>query len=330
MIYLFDDEEASQQSVSSSVQQLKENFLDSIDNFILDCDGVLWSGTHLFSNIAETLQQLRRMGKRIFFLTNNSTKSREAYLSKFTKMGIEAHKEEVLSSSYAAAAYLKSTGLFDSKEKKVYVVGEAGITDELNEVGIVNFGGVDDANKTYSFETGFEIDPNVAAVVVGYDGNFNNYKLAYGHACVTNNKGCLFVATNTDSTYPAPGGRIVPGGGCFVAALATCIGREPIVCGKPSTFILDSLIKQHNLDRSRTVMVGDRLDTDILFGIKGGLKTMCVLTGVTTLDQIQKQQQQRQELQQGDVNGTTTNNSKANSSAIVPDYVIPSLSNLFY
>lgn len=93
-------------------------------------------------------------------------------------------------------------------------------------------------------------------------------------------KDCLFIATNLDSTFPSGGGKIFPGGGSIVAPLVVATGRKPIVIGKPEVWLLDDIIKSHNLDRSRSIMVGDRLDTDILFGQNGSLKTLLVFTGI--------------------------------------------------
>jgi ribonucleotide monophosphatase NagD (HAD superfamily) len=89
----------------------------------------------------------------------------------------------------------------------------------------------------------------------------------------------LFIATNLDTSFPSVGGKIFPGGGSIVAPLIVSTGRKPIVIGKPESWLLDDMVEKHNLDRSRCIMVGDRLDTDILFGQKGHLKTLLVFTG---------------------------------------------------
>jgi phosphoglycolate phosphatase len=110
-----------------------------VEGFIFDCDGVLWKGDTLIEGVPETIEMLRRMGKKIIFVTNNSTKSRKAYQSKFSSMGLKAQLEEIYSSSFAAAAYLDANKL--PKDKKVYVVGEAGIPDELELLGYTALGG---------------------------------------------------------------------------------------------------------------------------------------------------------------------------------------------
>ena len=117
----------------------KKPLVDSVETFIFDCDGVIWKGDSLIEGVPETIAMLREMGKRLIFVTNNSTKSRAGYLKKFLSLGLEITAEEVFSSSFAAAAYLESKNF--PKDKKVYVVGETGILEELDQVGIQYLGG---------------------------------------------------------------------------------------------------------------------------------------------------------------------------------------------
>lgn len=119
--------------------------MHQVEGFIFDCDGVLWKGETLLDGVPETLDMLRAMGKKIIFVTNNSTKSRMGYQSKFSGMGLTVAPEEIYSSSFAAAAYLDSTHF--PKNKKVYVVGEVGIGEELELLGYEHLGGPQDAGK---------------------------------------------------------------------------------------------------------------------------------------------------------------------------------------
>jgi len=114
--------------------------LDSVDTFLLDCDGVIYHGSNVVAGVKETLQMLRQAGKKIIFVTNNAAKSRPQYLKTFEKLGIEAYTEEIFGSGYAAAVYLSSILKFP-KDKRVYVIGEAGLEEELNSVGIGHAGG---------------------------------------------------------------------------------------------------------------------------------------------------------------------------------------------
>ena len=118
----------------SSREQVNE-FLSKYDDFLFDCDGVLWSGSRLLPNVIETLNLLRSLGKRLIFVTNNSTKSRKAYIGKFAKFGIVVTEDEIFGSAYSAAVYLKDVIDFP-KDKKVLIVGDTGMEEELKNAGI--------------------------------------------------------------------------------------------------------------------------------------------------------------------------------------------------
>lgn len=139
-----------------------QELLDKTDTFLLDCDGVIYHGAHVVPGVKETLQHLRKLGKKIIFVTNNAAKSRPQYLKTFEKLGIEAYtvsfavaarsprtgsrwdiadwQEEIFGSGYAAAVYLSSILKFP-KDKRVYLIGEAGLEEELDTVGIAHAGG---------------------------------------------------------------------------------------------------------------------------------------------------------------------------------------------
>ncbi|CAO3675129.1 unnamed protein product [Umbelopsis vinacea] len=262
----------------TTAEQLN-HFVDSHDNFLFDCDGVLWEGSHVFDNVRESMHLLRFRGKRVFFVTNNSTKSRAAYLNKFKQHDIEATFEEVFSSAFATAAYLKHVVKFPS-DKKVYVVGMAGIRDELDAEGIRSCGGLDDAG-IHDVDS-IPDDPEVGAVVVGLDININYYKYCKAFTYLRNDPKRLFLLTNADSTFPTHG-SLFPGAGSIASPLITALEREPdAILGKPAQNMLQSILAEYNLDPKKTCMIGDRLDTDIDFGNRGGLTTLCVLTGVTS------------------------------------------------
>ena len=117
------------------------------DCFIFDCDGVIWKGDRVIDGVPDVLAKLRAAGKKIFFVTNNSTKSRKGYLGKFQKLGLDVQAEEIFSSSFAAAAYLEQNPL--PTGKKVYVIGQEGIGQELDLLNIPYFGGPDDSEKVF-------------------------------------------------------------------------------------------------------------------------------------------------------------------------------------
>ena len=260
---------------------LLELVANDVDCIVMDCDGVLWQGDKLLPGVRESIQLLREMGKRLVFVTNNSNKSRRQYVHKFETLGITVEKEEVFSAAFAAAAYLKTQQL----EGKAMVIGGQGIVDELNEMYIEVDPGV--FNAVQCTETDWEeldVDPDCAAVIVGQDTSFTYAKLAYASLAIQ--RGAKFVATNPDAG-DAIGPGLMPGAGAIVAAVEKACGVAPeIYAGKPSAFLLE-LLKGNHVDMTRTLVVGDRLDTDIAFGRAGGAgATVLTLTGVCGLEDV--------------------------------------------
>ncbi|CAH9051481.1 unnamed protein product [Cuscuta europaea] len=275
--------------VSDSARLLNnaDKLIDCVETFIFDCDGVLWKGEKLIDGVPETLDMLRAKGKRLVFVTNNSTKSRKQYGEKFKALGLHVTEEEIFASSFSAAAYLKSIDF--PKDKKVYVIGEEGILEEIELAGFQYLGGPADGGKKIELKPGFvmEHDENVGAVVVGFDRNFNYFKVQYGTLCIRKNPGCLFIATNRDAVTHLTDAQEWAGGGSMVGALVGSTQCEPLVVGKPSSFMMDYLSNKFKIEKSQICVVGDRLDTDILFGKNGGCKTLLVLSGVTSLSMLQ-------------------------------------------
>ncbi|RHZ87076.1 hypothetical protein Glove_40g63 [Diversispora epigaea] len=284
-----------------------DSFLDKFDTFLIDCDGVIWHHNTLIPEVREVLELFRKNGKRLIFVTNNSTKSRSSYLAKFQKLNIEANRDEIFCSSYAAAYYLKNVVKFPS-DKKVYVIGESGITEELSIEGI-QYCGSDEDNQVYTNGNEFNFskinpDSEVGAVLCGFDTHLNYKKLAKAFTYLYSNPDCIFILTNEDTTFPS-NGTIYPGTGSLVAPLIRSLNRNPdVTIGKPNKPMLDCMVQKLHLDVERTCMIGDRLNTDIQFGINGGTKTLLVLTGVSTEQEI-----------------------LVKDASIVPDYYISSLGN---
>ncbi|XP_068664936.1 phosphoglycolate phosphatase 1A, chloroplastic-like [Aristolochia californica] len=276
-------------SVRATAQQLKnpDELIDSVETFIFDCDGVIWKGDSLIDGVPETLDMLRSRGKRLVFVTNNSTKSRKQYGKKFETLGLRVNEEEIFASSFAAAAYLQSIDF--PKDKKAYVIGEDGVLKELELAGFQYLGGPEYGDKKIELKPGFmmEHDKNGGAVIVGFDRYFNYYKIQYGTLCIRENPGCLFIATNRDAVTHLTDAQEWAGGGSMVGAIRGSTQQEPLVVGKPSTFMMDYLSNKFGILKSQICMVGDKLDTDILFGQNGGCKTLLVLSGVTTLSKLQ-------------------------------------------
>lgn len=272
-------------TVSTTVPKLTKpsDILDKTKVFILDCDGVVWRGDSLIDRVPETIEFLRSQGKKVYFVTNNSTKSRAGYLKKFTKLGLDAQAEEIFSSSFAAAAYLEQTD-FKSTGKKVYVIGEVGIPQELDLIGVPYIGGPADSEKQPDMGPGgrLEHDHDVGAVIVGFDRFINYFKIQYAQLCINENEDCKFIATNLDAVTHLTDAQEWAGNGSMVGAIKGCTGKEPILVGKPSSLMVDYIVTKIGVNRDEICMIGDRLDTDVLFGKDNGLSSILTLSGVTT------------------------------------------------
>lgn len=262
-------------------------FIAQFDVFLFDCDGVLWSGDHLFAGVVETLELLRARGKRVVFVTNNSTKSRQDYQKKLTAMGIPSRVDEIFASAYSSAVYIARILRLPAPRNKVFVIGESGIETELRAEGVPFVGGTDPALRRdiapedfAGLADGSLLDPDVGVVLAGLDFHINYLKLSMGFQYLR--RGAKFLATNLDSTLPMSH-TFFPGAGSISVPLVNMTGEAPIALGKPSQAMMDAIEGKFQLDRARTCMVGDRLDTDIKFGIQGKLGgTLAVLTGVSS------------------------------------------------
>lgn len=189
-------------------------------------------------------------------------------------------------SSYSAAVYIARILKLPAPKNKVFVLGESGIEQELEAEGVPYIGGTDPAYRRdiepedfTNISNGKLLDPDVGVVLSGLDFHLNYLKMAIAFQYVQ--RGAVYLATNIDSTLPMAH-TLFPGAGSAGAGLAKAIGREPLSLGKPSQAMMDAVEGKFHFDRSRTCMVGDRLNTDIQFGIDGKLGgTLAVLTGVS-------------------------------------------------
>ena len=202
------------------------------------------------------------------------------YADRFKELGFEGvEAEDILCSAFSAAFYL-STNSFSGK---VFIVGEKGIEEELKEhkIEFTKLSAEDNEHPS-----SLNIDQEVKAVVVGLDRHITYVKIATALRYLED-PSTLFIATNTDATYPSHAG-LLPGSGAIVASIQTCSSRKPIVTGKPSPVLLNLLKDRFHFEPTRTLMIGDRLDTDILFGKEGGFHTLLVLSGVSARSSIQQ------------------------------------------
>ena len=241
--------------------------------YVFDLDGVLYLGSTPIPHAAEAVRRLQDAGKRVYFLTNNSAQTRADYQAKLARVnGLEAEESAIFTSAYATALYLKQRG---AEGRTAFVIGEAGLVAELRDSA-----GLVPVTKPDS------VDPNdIDYVIVGIDRQFSYDKLKFAHAAITRGH-AQFIATNRDTTLPTEDGE-VPGGGSLVAALAVASGQEPLNMGKPEPHGYEAILAAAGVTASESVMVGDRLDTDIAVGRRAGAHTLLVLTGVTSAAQAQ-------------------------------------------
>merc|ERR1719157_495614 len=129
-------------------------------------------------------------------------------------------------------------------------------------------------------------DKDVGAVIVGFDRHINYHKIQTAQLCINENPGCEFIATNLDAVTHLTDAQEWAGNGSMVGAIRGCTGQEPIVVGKPSPLMIEYLESKYGVNRKRICMVGDRLDTDVRFGTDNGLKSLLVLSGVTSEEKL--------------------------------------------
>ncbi|GAC1330340.1 MAG: HAD hydrolase-like protein [Mycobacteriales bacterium] len=228
------------------------------DVALLDLDGVVYVGGSAVPGAADALVAARRLGMRTAFVTNNALRTPGTIASHLRELGIEAVDADVVTSAQAAARLLRD-GL--SAGASVFVAGGEGLRQEVLQAGLTLARSAED---------------HPAAVVQGYTPDADYAMLA--EATLAIRAGAWWVAANRDATMPSPRGR-VPGNGALVALVAAATDQEPVVAGKP-----ESALHRESIERTaaaRPLVVGDRLDTDILGAVRSGADSLLVFTGVT-------------------------------------------------
>jgi 4-nitrophenyl phosphatase len=234
--------------------------------WILDMDGVLYRGAEVLPGVKELLDALTLRERPVMLATNNSMSTPEAYERKLAAMGLDIPASAVITSALATRDYLLQRL---PEGAGIYVIGMPALREQLFE-----------GTPFHPVQFGEE---QPAAVVIGLDLEFTYAKLKAAHEAIQ--RGALFIATNADTTLPTEAG-LVPGAGSIVAALAAATGQRPIVIGKPETPMLETAMTRMGAQPEETVMLGDRLDTDILAGERAGTLTVLVLTGVSTREDL--------------------------------------------
>ncbi len=239
------------------------SLVSRFDALLADLDGVVYAGPHAIPGAVESLKQLSGLGIGLGYVTNNASRSPAEVAVHLRELGAPADDNQVVSSSQAAADLLAS---LLEPGSRVLITGSPALAKEIELAGLVPVGSQDE-------------EP--VAVVQGFSPAIGWKELA--EATYVVNAGALWVATNTDMTIPQARG-IAPGNGTLVAAVAAATAQQPKVAGKPEAPLFHSAAKR--LGAERPLVVGDRLDTDILGGNNAGFATVAVLTGVDTRETI--------------------------------------------
>ncbi|MEA3337617.1 MAG: HAD-IIA family hydrolase [Chloroflexota bacterium] len=233
------------------------------DAYIFDLDGTVYLGESLLPTAGETIEALRRLGRRTVFLSNNPTETRDTYARKLTRLGLATPAGDVINSSLVMAQFLGRT----MPGARLFVVGEQPLLDVLSEAG---FEMSDDPRQ-------------IDAVIASFDRTFAYSKLQTAFDAIR--AGAKFFATNGDRYCPVPGGG-QPDAAAVIAAIEACTDTtiEAIV-GKPSKHMAQAILDLVDLPPDRCLMIGDRLETDVLMGLDSGMDAALTLTGATSAEQ---------------------------------------------
>ncbi len=240
--------------------------MDSIKALILDMDGVLWRGSQPIGDLPTIFAEIRRKGLGVALATNNATHSVADYLAKLAGFGVQLGAQQIVTSGLATAHFLKDRFPHGGA---VFVIGEAALKAAIKQAGFTLLDAGDNPAHT---------TPD--AVVVGKDESFTYHSLNQAMQFIR--AGALFVATNPDKTFPMPAGRQLPGAGAMVAAVEAAAGIAPMVIGKPAAHLYRAALDILGVPARSTLVVGDRIETDIVGGQALGCPTALVLSGVTT------------------------------------------------
>jgi NagD protein len=231
--------------------------------YIIDMDGVVYHGNRLLDGAKEFVEWLCREKKKFVFLTNSSQRSRVELHQKLARLGVEVEPEHFYTSALATAGFLAN----QQPGGSAFVIGEAGLINALYDAGIT----MNDTNPDY--------------VVVGEARSYNLETLEHAVSLVL--KGAKLVGTNPDLTGPSEKG-IVPATGALISPIELSTGCKAYFVGKPNPLMMRQALKRLKSQREDTIIIGDRMDTDIIAGIEAEIQTALVLTGVTSRDDLQK------------------------------------------
>jgi 4-nitrophenyl phosphatase len=242
---------------------MQQNITD-IQALIIDMDGVLWRDDQPIGDLPKIFQIIESQPIKALLATNNSTRSIDQYLEKLRSFGVTLQPWQLINSSQATAKYLRDQY---PECDSVYIIGEAGLFNALDQMGF------------------YHSEENPQVVVVGMDRQLSYHKLT--QATLLIRSGLPFIATNPDKTFPIPAG-LAPGTGSLLAALEAATDQKPYVIGKPYPGMYQIALERLGTPADQTLVIGDRLETDIAGGQTIGCPTGLVLSGVTTKEQANK------------------------------------------
>lgn len=241
--------------------------LDAARGFIVDMDGVLYRGDQPLPGLVEFVDTAGRRGVPYVFVTNNSMRTVADYVVKLAGLGARVAPERIITSGTAVAEYAVE---HYPRGTRVYVLGMPALEQVI-----------------FNDQTGFVHDAEAPELVIsGSDFSLTYEKLKIATLAIR--RGAAWVATNPDTTLPVENG-LWPGAGAILAALRASTDAEPLVVGKPEPVMMLQALKRIGVAPAAAVMVGDRLDTDIVGGIRAGMTTALVLTGVETPETVAAQ-----------------------------------------
>jgi 4-nitrophenyl phosphatase len=237
--------------------QKGEKLMKAYKGFLIDLDGTMYRGTERIHEAVEFVKKLNEVNLPYLFVTNNSSKTKKQVAEVLKGFEIPATSDHVFTTSMATASYISNL----KEGATVYCIGEDGIREALTEKGLEL------------------VDENPDYVVIGIDRSITYEKLA--KACLAVRNGATFISTNGDIALPTERG-LLPGNGSLTSVITVSTQTEPIFIGKPEPIIMEMALETLGTKKEETLMIGDNYQTDILAGIRTGLDTLLVHTGVTT------------------------------------------------
>ena len=241
----------------------KTEIIQNMKLYLFDMDGTLYLGSRLYDFTIELLQEIRRTGGKYLFITNNSSKSVADYVKKLAGFGIEATRDDFMTSSQATAYYLHK----HHEGQRLYVCGTESLKEELRSEGFTVTTNID------------EVD----CIVMGFDTELTFQKLHDVSYLLLTRPELPYIATNPDLVCPTEFGS-VPDCGSVCGMIFNATGKKPVVIGKPSSLMPELAMDKLGIAKEQTCVVGDRIYTDVKSGLNAGCVGILVMSGETTYE----------------------------------------------